>query len=166
MPTSDPGNSARRAHRAGADQGRHRAGGFTLLEMLMVVVLVALLSSLVAVSMRDPAQAQLQQEATRLAALLEGARAESRAVGTAVRFEIAAPGSGQDFRFIGLPGREPPPTRWLSAEVQAEIVGAAALRLGPEPLIGPQRIRLRIGDQQIALATDGLGPFSIQDASP
>jgi general secretion pathway protein H len=29
--------------------------------------------------------------------------------------------------------------------------------LGPEPLIGPQRIVLRLREQRLTLATDGLG---------
>jgi general secretion pathway protein H len=32
--------------------------------------------------------------------------------------------------------------------------------LGPEPLIGPQRITLRLGEQHVVIATDGLAPFS------
>jgi len=35
---------------------------------------------------------------------------------------------------------------------------------GPEPVIGAQRIVLRLGDQQLQLATDGLGPFAVVDA--
>lgn len=131
----------------------------------MVLVLTALLASLVAVSMRDPAESRLQQEATRLAALLEGARAESRASGTPVRFEFVTNGD-HDFRFIGWPGREAPPQRWLNAGVQGEVVGARALQLGPEPLIGAQRLRLSLDQRQLVLATDGLAPFAIVEAAP
>jgi len=37
--------------------------------------------------------------------------------------------------------------------------------LGPEPLIGAQRIVLRLGDQRLTLATDGIGPFTVADAN-
>jgi general secretion pathway protein H len=35
------------------------------------------------------------------------------------------------------------------------------VRLGPEPLIGAQRIVLHLGDQRLVLGTDGLGPFAV-----
>jgi general secretion pathway protein H len=35
--------------------------------------------------------------------------------------------------------------------------------LGPEPLIGAQRVVLRLGDQRVELGTDGLGPFVVVD---
>ena len=33
--------------------------------------------------------------------------------------------------------------------------------LGPEPLIGMQKIILRLDDQRLMLMTDGLGPFVV-----
>jgi general secretion pathway protein H len=51
------------------------------------------------------------------------------------------------------------PTHWLVPGIVAEVVGASALVLGPEPLIGAQRVSLRLDDRRMALATDGLGPF-------
>ena len=41
------------------------------------------------------------------------------------------------------------------------MIGARAVVLGPEPLIGAQRIVLRLRDQRLTLATDGLGPFVV-----
>jgi general secretion pathway protein H len=48
---------------------RHR--GFTLVELLVVVALIAIASGLASLALRDPAASQLEQEASRLAALLE-----------------------------------------------------------------------------------------------
>ena len=42
------------------------------------------------------------------------------------------------------------------------MIGARAVVLGPEPLIGAQRIVLRLDDQRLTLATDGLGPFVVE----
>lgn len=160
MPTSAPGSRA--APRAGA---RRRAAGFTLIELLIVVALVALTSGLVTLALRDPAANQLEVEAARLAALLESARAESRASGLAARWvpgrSADAAADTPDFRFVGLPRALPLPGRWLDAEVTAEIVGARTVRLGPEPMIGAQHIVLRLADRRIDLVTDGLGPFTV-----
>ena len=129
------------------------------------MALIAIAVGVATMALRDPAASQLDREAIRLAALLEGARAESRASGVTVQFELVnAPPAEQTFRFVGLPTSEPAPTRWLAEGVNAEIIGVRALALGPEPLIGPQRIVLRLGDRNLALATDGLGPFAPVDA--
>jgi general secretion pathway protein H len=164
MPTSAPGNRSRRG-------SARRSLGFTLIELMIVVALVALASGLVALSIRDPAATRLEQEAARLAALLESARAESRASGLAVRWvpgrDADAPSGAGDFRFVGLPRSVVLPTRWLDSATTAEIAGARVLVLGPEPLIGAQRIVLRLADRRLDLVTDGLGPFSVPaDAEP
>lgn len=152
-----------------------RDAGFTLIELMVVVTLIAIASGLMSLSLRDPAGTQLENEAARLVALLESARAESRASGIAVRWEphlanantnATANGAAdpdQDFRFVGVTNTADFPHRWMGSGVSAEIVGARAVLLGPEPMIPPQRIVLRLEDQRLALATDGLGPFVVVD---
>ena len=144
-----------------------RQAGFTLIELMIVVALIAIASALASLALRDPAATRLEHEAARLAALLESARAEARASGLAARWEprpLQADAEG--FRFIGLPASSELPTRWLGSGVVAEVAGARAVVLGPEPLIGAQRIRLRLDDQRLTLATDGLGPFVVVDEPP
>jgi general secretion pathway protein H len=138
---------------------RARARGFTLIELMVVMALIAVAVGMVSLSLRDPAAAQLDREAVRLASLLESARAESRSAGVPLRFELPNQPGETGFRFIGLLGGEPLPTQWLGEGVSAEIIGGRALMLGPEPLIGPQRIVLRLGERNLTLATDGIGPF-------
>lgn len=125
-----------------------------------MLVLVGIAVGLASIALRDPAAARLEQEAARLSALLEAGRAEARALGLPVRFELGSSVPGEGFRFVGLPPELKLPQHWLNADLQAEIAGARALSLGPEPLIGAQRITLRLGTQQLAVATDGLAPFS------
>lgn len=139
-----------------------RQRGFTLIELMIVVVLIALASAVTALALRDPAATRLEQEGARLAALLEAARAEARAAGLAVRWEPRpnAPDT-QGFRFVGLPPSAGLPGRWLDPGVSAVVAGAPAVILGPEPLIGPQVIVLQLDDRRLTLATDGLGPFTV-----
>ena len=152
-----------------------------MVELLVVLLLIALASGLVGLSLRDGGEAKLEREASRLSAMLEAGRAASRTSGVAVRFVLVDPADNKDagaeaFRFVGLPDALLPQGlkfegsrahgRWLDADTQASIVGASALLLGPEPLIGAQRILLRLGDKQKLLSTDGLAPFGVQEPAP
>jgi general secretion pathway protein H len=140
-----------------------RTRGFTLIELLVVVAIVAIASAVASLALRDGDAARLDEEAVRLVALLEGARAEARASGLAARWEPAAPGGEltEGFRFAGLAGTEALPTHWLHEGVSAEVLGARAVLLGPEPLIGAQRVRLKLARRSLLIATDGLAPFVV-----
>jgi general secretion pathway protein H len=168
--TSAPGSKRGRPGSAAA-AGRRRSAGFTLVELLIVVALIALASGIASLALRDPAAAQLEQEAVRLSALLESARAEARAAGVPVRWQLTEPDASagvqgaRGFRFVGLQGDAARPMGWLHEGVSAQVVGAAAVQLGPEPIIAAQRIVLRLDDREVVLATDGLAPFRIADAT-
>ena len=135
--------------------------GFTLIELLVVITLIAIASAAATLALRDPAATRLEREGARLVALLEAARAESRSSGLPVRWVPSSSVDGSGFRFVGLPAVSIWPTEWLGPDVVAEVFGARVIVLGPEPLIGPQRIVLRLDDQRLTLATDGLSPFEV-----
>jgi general secretion pathway protein H len=154
MPTSAPGSS----HRS----PRRRAAGFTLLELLVVVSIIAIASAGVSFAMRDAAGTALDRDAQRLASLLESARARSRLTGQPVRW-VAADAA---FRFEGLPANTLP-EQWLSDETR--VVGRGVLVLGPEPVIGPQSVELANAERPgvtVRIATDGLRPFAVSAGQP
>jgi general secretion pathway protein H len=138
--------------------------GFTLIELLVVLALVAVAVGMATVMLRDGNESLLEEESQRLAALLEGARANARVSGQTITWapvptDPAASQPRPGFRFSGLPPRANLPSHWLAPGMQAEVLGAPVLRLGPEPIIGPQALRLKLGERELILATDGLGPF-------
>ena len=140
------------------NKGHQRSGGFTLLELLVVVTLMALVSTGVAFALADNGQARMQREGERLAALLEAARAQSRASGAAVRWRADA----QGYWFEGLAPR-PQRGQWLEAGTQ--VRNAQPLWLGPEPLIGAQQVVLvnaALPGLAVRVASDGLRPFAAQ----
>ena len=143
---------------------KRAAPGFTLLELLVVISIIAAASAGVALALRDGSQAALDRDAQRLAVLFESARAQSRATGVAVTWQPSASG----FAFTGLAGASPNKA-WLSPTTG--VVGTDTVRLGPEPMIGAQAVDLYDTAQSAAanpqrltvrIASDGLRPFSLQ----
>ncbi|TDM06779.1 MAG: type II secretion system protein GspH [Ideonella sp. MAG2] len=130
---------------------------------MMVVAMLAVVASMASLALRDSHASKLEEEAARLAALLEGARAHSRTQGTEVRWRPRAADGEQasGFVFMGLTDKTQMPAQWLDARTQAQVLGAPQLSLGPEPFIGAQRVMLRLEDRQLLLATDGMGPFAV-----
>lgn len=154
--------------------------GFTLLELLVVLVIIAIGSAGVGFAMRDGTQTRLEREALRLAALLESARAQSQVGGVPVRWRVSSDG----FRFVGLPPASPDqalPNDWIDADTRAQVEptpgatrsvaqeGVFELLLGPDPIIAPQVVTLSSfsqPQQRLRLATDGVRPFAVQADAP
>ena len=156
MPTSVPGNSA------AASPSRLRAAGFTLIELMVVVAIIAIATAGVSFALRDSAAAQLDREAQRLSALFESARAQSRTSGIPVVWHPVDGG----FRFDGLPDGALP-DRWLGEGTFVE--GNSAIMLGPEPIIGRQAVVIAstaVPRRSLRIETDGVRPFTVTEPTP
>ena len=138
--------------------------GFTLIELLLVVAIIAVATAGVGFAMRDSSETELEQEAVRLAALLESGRARSQASGVPVVWRTTETG----FEFRGLPAGALPQA-WLSKRVA--VSAPSFLVLGPEPITWPQTVRLvTVGGSAVVgangraldVATDGVRPYSVQ----
>jgi general secretion pathway protein H len=152
---------------------RHPQNGFTLMELMVVVAIIAIASAGVMFAIPDASTTALERDAQRLAALLDSARAQSRASGLAVTWHPTAEG----FKFDGLPQAKNAstgemvdlvkfPTDWLSAETHVDENSrfANGLVLGPEPIIAQQEVVLLNAARSLTLATDGIRPFSIKSS--
>lgn len=158
MPTSVPGNP---------ETCCVRQRGFTLLELMVVITIVALATAGVSLSLRDSAANQLEREAQRLTALLTSAHAQARTTGVPLWWRATPQG-------FELAGRQ---HVWLTEGTRAQLTApgalsgtgnapsvpavANAMALGPEPMMAPQRLTLSLQGRTVTLATDGLRPFSL-----
>jgi general secretion pathway protein H len=139
--------------------------GFTLLELLVVIAIIGLATAAVTLAMRPNVAGQLEQEAERLAALLEAARGRSRLSGVPIVWRSTPQGFVFESSTADLV--KDLPKNWLSSsasiqvlsedsngQLQANNQAAASLRLGPEPIIAAQSVRLQSRDESgQALAT-------------
>ena len=141
------------------------AAGFTLIELMVVLVIMALASAGVMFYINQGEQAQLDRDAQRLATLLESARHSAITQGNPVTWQ-AQPGG---FAFQGLPAADPNRAlAWLSPHT-ATTDPQARLTLGPEPVIGPQQVTLIDLSQpqrRLRVSSDGLRPFGVSSESP
>ena len=129
---------------------------------MVVIAIMGLATAGVSLAMRDTEGERLEREAERLAALLEAGRAASRTSGVPVRWQPTEEG----FRFDGVPAQSLP-ERWLSPGVSP--VSSQAITLGPEPVIGPQRVQLSnqaTPPRTVMLVSDGLRPFAVEAGAP
>lgn len=130
---------------------------------MVVIAIIAIASVGVVMSMPDSASSQLNKEAVRLAALLDTARAHSRASGFAVVWQPTETG----FAFSGLSKSAATlleaESHWLNTDVRPS--SNLPLVLGPEPVIGAQAVTLVLGTHSARVASDGLRPFALTNES-
>ena len=145
--------------------------GFTLMELMVVVAIVAIASAGVMMAVPDASATALEREALRLSALLDSARAQSRASGLAITWKPTAGG----FEFEGAAKIKNSntgemedvvkyPKTWLNMETTVDA--SSRLALGPEPVIAQQELVLRHADRSLTLSTDGIRPFAVKSSDP
>ncbi|MGV7208193.1 type II secretion system minor pseudopilin GspH [Oxalobacteraceae bacterium A2-2] len=156
--------------RAGPERG---ARGFTLIEVLVVMVIFGITLGLVSLNAMPDQRQSLQQEAQRIALLLQLARDEAIVRNRLVAFEAGA----DSYRFLVRNDR-----RW-QVMVQDDLLrerqfqrGPLTLMLEPQPEIPGPTVRIVFGREpvdkpfvltlagdggSVAIRADGVGHFTV-----
>lgn len=157
-----------------ARQNPQHAAGFTLIEILVVLVIIGIIVTLAAVRFGGNDVDTLQREAERLSLLLETARDEAIASGASLGFSPAA----HNYRFV----KQDATAHWLALEDNEvlrprplpEVVSLENPRVNLQPLASdgyivfapsgvnaPFTLTLRAGDATRQLSADALGRVSL-----
>ncbi len=108
---------------------RPRQGGFTLIELMVVLVIVGIATAAISLSARPDPTGLLRQDAARLARLLEIAQGEARVRGTPILWQPSAKG----YRFSPQAYRGKTDAFAADTELRARDWQAAPLRVSVRP---------------------------------
>lgn len=150
------------------------ASGFTLIEVLVVVVLIALTAALVAVKLTPDDQSTLRNEAAKLVILLEQARDEAIGTGTSVAWQ----GDSSHYRFAHRmpdrswqPYREDPfreqtleqPVQMTGVEINGHVATAGELLVfSPVGANPPFRIHLAAAGVRLRIQSNSPSEFVVE----
>lgn len=151
-----------------------RAHGFTLLELLVVLVLAGIMLGMVSFNAMPSARQVLQNDAQRIALLLQLARDEAIVRNRPIAFEADA----QGYRFLMrenntwqmLTGDDLlRPREFQRAPVQLFISPSSAAQndpfriiFGREPVDKPFVLSLAMGDTRVDIQANGIGQFTVE----
>ena len=137
------------------------APGFTLIELMVVLAIVAVLTSVVAWSARPSIPHQLHQEGVRLAIWLQATHAQARSAGWSV--QARAKTEGVELTGAGTEAGAAPRLTWIASSTQ--VVGPPVdLVLGPEPFLPAQQWVLGSSldpKARVRVWTDDTGPWKV-----
>lgn len=138
------------------------ARGFTLLELLVVIVILGIVAGMVTLSVAPSEDRRLTEEIDRLAALFRLANDEARVTGRAIRWRADLDG----YQFLesetvrGVVDDDDPlrPRAW---PVEVRLVEAPELVFGREPLMEPVRVHIATSRRDIVMDIDAFGEVEV-----
>ncbi|CAB3749214.1 GspH/FimT family pseudopilin [Paraburkholderia humisilvae] len=174
MPISAHGSSDMRgvARRVGPRITLRGSSGFTLLEMLVVLMIAGLLIAVVALAPSRNRRTDLNEEAQRLATLLESADDEAQVRSTSIAWEPMDGGyrffqRTENGKWLPLTDDVLGPHRWGTdvTGVSIRYTGGAGIQrvvFGEESIEVPVTITLYSGAVSLLVVGTGIGNFAVR----
>ena len=153
---------------------RARQTGFTLLELLVVLVIVSIMLGVASLNALPSERQVLQEEARRISLLMQLARDEALVRSRPVAFETDEGGYRflikEDGQWHGFPADDQLRERsYPQAPVRISIdpasldAGATRVIFGREPIDRPFVLTMRVGEKtSVAIRADGIGNFTVE----
>jgi general secretion pathway protein H len=153
---------------------RHARRGYTLIELMVVMLVLGILASIVALSMHTNPDASLKLDATRLADLFALAADEAQVRSRTIVWQADANG----YRFL-LAGEHGPETiddehfrarAWADAPVDATLLSGRTVAdqssgveipFTRDGVQAPFTLELHAGETTLALNGDGIGHYNV-----
>lgn len=132
--------------------------GFTLLELMIVLLIIGISAGTVLLASRSTDDSLLYRQAEQLTAAMEIGRAQSRARGLVAELAVDELGFvvKDPHHAIADDKRIP----WLDADIQ--VTGHVPTLLGPEPILPAQALTLHLRGAELTISSRGLEPFAIE----
>jgi len=142
-----------------------RENGFTLLELLVVVVILGIAAGVVSLSVSPSEDRLVAEEAERLAALFRLAQDEARVSARPLTWQADTRG----YRFVGSDGprsdNPDDPLRPRDWPFQVQRVVVPKLVFGAEPLLQPCEMQITTLTREVVLRLDAFGMMTVVGTS-
>lgn len=167
-----PRSSVLTVARSRSPRERRRSSGFTLIELMVVLVLAGIIVSMVAMNAMPNAERDLRTDADRLAQLMQLAREEAQVRGATVRFQT----DGLEYRFLQIRNNQwrvidddgdLRPRRW-PGETRISVErpdGLQMIEFGRDMVEPPYRIVMQRSGVTMRINANGLGSFEVEQQS-